>query len=215
MKTLEAVAMTTGYGATEIVRDVSLCAREGELTCVFGPNGSGKSTLLKTIAGAHAPWAGDIRYGGESIRDQLTEERIGSGIATMPQHGSVFPDLTIDENLRMAGYAIRDKAALNRQVEQAFERMPELKRVRGLKGSALSGGQRMQLSVAQLLMTDPEFVLLDEPSAGLSPALVKDVFRMLERLKQEGKGVLMVEQNVKDALTVADRICVLVQGEVA
>lgn len=215
MSDLQVKDLHTGYGRVEIVRGVSVTAELGQVTCIFGPNGSGKSTLLKAVAGARPAWRGDIVYRDVSIRDQPTEERILSGIATMPQGGSVFPDLSVDENLRIGGYTIRDPVQLRRRVAQMYERFPALANKRRARGSDLSGGQQMLVSVGQLLMTDPQFLLLDEPSAGLAPVVVKEVFQMLRVLKENGKGILMVEQNVRDALNIADQVYILVQGKLA
>lgn len=205
----------TGYGQVEIVSGVSATAKAGQITCIFGPNGSGKSTVLKTVAGVQPVWSGDIIYGDRSVRDLVTEERIRLGIAAVPQSGSVFPDLTVDENLLMGGHTIRSRTRLRQRVGEIYEQFPSLKKKHKAKGSDLSGGQRMLVSVGQLLMTDPQFLLLDEPSAGLSPNIVKDVFGLLRELKGTGKGILMVEQNVCDALAIADHIYILVQGRLA
>lgn len=215
MSDLQAKDLHTGYGRVEIVRGVSVAAELGQVTCIFGPNGSGKSTLLKAVAGAQPTWRGDIVCRDVSIRDQPTEERILGGIATMPQGGSVFPDLSVDENLRIGGHTIRDRTQLRRRVTEIYERFPALENKRRARGSDLSGGQQMLVSVGQLLMTDPQFLLLDEPSAGLAPAVVKEVFQMLRGLKEAGKGILMVEQNVRDALQIADQVYILVQGKLA
>lgn len=215
MSDLEIKDVHTGYGRVEIVRGVSASARRGHVTCIFGPNGSGKSTLLKTVAGAQPVWHGDIVYRGTSIRDQPTEERILGGIATMPQGGSVFADLSVDDNLRIGGHTIRDRGHLRQRVAEIYERFPALARKRRARGSELSGGQQMLVSVGQLLMTDPQFLLLDEPSAGLAPSVVKEVFEMLRDLRAAGKGIVMVEQNVRDALTIADHVYILVQGRLA
>lgn len=205
----------TGYGRIEVVSGVGLEAKEGQIACILGPNGSGKSTMLKTLAGAQPTWAGDIWLDGQSIKAQKTEERIRSGIATMPQGGSVFGELSIEANLKLGGFSLKRSDQVRQRVEAVYEIFPVLAQKRRARGDDLSGGQRMLLSFGQMMMTDPEVFLLDEPSAGLSPAIVKELFGILEDLKHKGKTILIVEQNVKDVLEIADHVYVLVQGQLA
>src|SRR5699024_190758 len=179
MNTLEIQDLRTGYGRVEIVRGVTASAYSGHITCIFGPNGSGKSTFLKAAAGAQPVWGGDILYQDRSIRDQATEARIQAGIATMTQGGSVVPDLSVGENLRIGGHAIHNRKILRQRVEEVYERFPILAQKSRARGKDLSGGQQMLVSVGQLLMTDPQLMLLDEPSAGLAPSVVKEVFELL------------------------------------
>lgn len=215
MSTLAAKDLHTGYGKVEIVSGVSVAAESGQIVCIFGPNGSGKSTLLKTLAGAQPVWSGEITLNGQSITHQKTEERILSGIATMPQGGSVFGELSVEANLKLGGHSVRSRRELDKCLDGVYRRFPVLAEKRRAAGSDLSGGQRMLLSFGQMLMTDPDVLLLDEPSAGLAPAIVKDVFSQLQDLRAQGKTVVMVEQNVREALDIADHVYVLVQGQLA
>lgn len=215
MTELRATDLHTGYGKVPIVSGVSVEAKNGKIVCIFGPNGSGKSTLLKTLAGAQPVWSGEIRLDGRNITHQKTEERIVSGIATMPQGGSVFGELSVEANLMLGGHTIRSRRELNDCLDGVYKRFPVLAEKRRAAGRELSGGQRMLLSFGQMLMTDPDVLLLDEPSAGLAPAIVKDVFGQLQGLSEQGKTVVMVEQNVREALDIADYVYVLVQGQLA
>lgn len=204
--------LVVGYGKVEIVRSVDLRAPANRITCVFGPNGSGKSTLLKSIVGLAPVWDGRIHYGSERLDGRPISEAIRMGISVVSQGSNVFPNLTVRENLRMGAYIIRARAEFEARLDEVLQLFPVLREKLSAKGSALSGGQRMLLSVAQSLMTRPEFVLLDEPSAGLSPVAALEVFRVLERLREQHKGILLVEQNVREALRIADHVYVLVQG---
>ncbi len=204
--------MVVGYGKVEIVRGIDLHAPASGITCVFGPNGSGKSTLLKAIVGLAPVWRGQVRYGDHRLDGQPLSESIRHGLSVVSQGGNVFPQLTVRENLRMGAYIIPDRRGFEARLEEILALFPVLREKLTVRGSALSGGQRMLLSVAQALMTSPDFILLDEPSAGLSPAAVRDVFQVLGQLRAQGKGILLVEQNVRDALAIADHVYVLVQG---
>lgn len=212
---LVAQDVRTGYGRIEVVSGVSLEAKEGQIACILGPNGSGKSTMLKALAGAQPSWGGDIWLDGQSIKAQKTEERIRTGIATMPQGGSVFGELSIEANLKLGGFSLKRSNEVKQRVEKVYEMFPVLADKHRARGDDLSGGQRMLLSFGQMMMTDPDVFLLDEPSAGLSPGIVKELFGILEELKSKGKTILIVEQNVKDVLEIADHVYVLVQGQLA
>lgn len=205
--------LVAGYGKVRIVGGVDLEARAGRITCVFGPNGSGKSTLLKAIVGLAPVWGGRVRYGERRLDGQPVSEAIRSGLSVVSQGSNVFPLLTVRENLRMGAYILRARGEFEQRLDEVLSLFPALKDKLRAKGSELSGGQRMLLSVAQALMTRPEFVLLDEPSAGLSPVAALEVFRVLETLREQAKGILLVEQNVREALRIADHVYVLVQGQ--
>ena len=213
MSILAATDLATGYGKQEIVRGVSLEAESGAITCIFGPNGSGKSTLLKAIAGALPVWRGDVRIDGKSLGGLPVHRMVREGVIMMPQGGGVFARLTVLENLRMGGFAIADAGRVERRIEALLEQYPSLTRRIGVAAGSLSGGEQMMLSMARALVSEPRFVLLDEPSAGLSPALVGEALERARALARDGIGVLMVEQNIREALPIADRVYVLAAGE--
>ena len=180
MNTLVADSVVAGYGKQEIVHGVSLVAEAGEITCIFGPNGCGKSTLLKAIAGALPVWGGTIGLGGKTISKLPVHEVVRQGLVLMPQGGGVFPRLTVMENLRMGGYAIAGRKLVDRRIEALVDQYPSLARRRKTTAGALSGGEQAMLALARALVSEPRFILLDEPSAGLSPTMVIET---LERIK--------------------------------
>lgn len=213
MTTLVAENVVTGYGKQEIVHGVSLSARAGEITCIFGPNGCGKSTLLKAIAGALPVWSGVTRLDDIVLSNLPVHEVVRAGLVLMPQGGGVFPRLTVTENLRMGGYAIADRRRVERRIEELIEEYPSLARRRRTAAGALSGGEQAMLSLARALVSEPRFILLDEPSAGLSPSMVSETLERIGTLTDQGIGILMVEQNIREAMPVADRIYILAAGE--
>ena len=213
MNTLVADSVVAGYGKQEIVHGVSLTAEAGKITCIFGPNGCGKSTLLKAIAGALPVWGGTIGLGGEMISNLPVHEVVRQGLVLMPQGGGVFPRLTVMENLRMGGYAIADRRLVDRRIEALVDQYPSLARRRKTTAGALSGGEQAMLALARALVSEPRFILLDEPSAGLSPAMVIETLERIKVLTARGIGILMVEQNIREAMPIADRLYILAAGE--
>lgn len=205
--------LVTGYGKQEIVHGISLLASRGQITCVFGPNGSGKSTVIKAIAGALPAWSGRIRLGDTDLTALPVHEVVRSGVVMMPQGGGVFPRLSVVENLRMGGYSLRDPRRVERRVDELIGEFENLGRRRNVAAGSLSGGEQMMVAIARALIPEPAFVLLDEPSAGLSPALVHDTIAKVRALRDRGVGVIMVEQNIREALPVADRLYVLAGGK--
>lgn len=213
MTTLAAENIVTGYGKQEIVHGVSLTAEAGRITCIFGPNGCGKSTLLKAIAGALPVWSGAARLDDTVLSNLPVHEVVRQGLVLMPQGGGVFPRLTVMENLRMGGYAIPDRGAVERRIEELINQYPSLARRRRTAAGALSGGEQAMLALARALVSKPRFILLDEPSAGLSPAMVIETLERITTLTKQGIGILMVEQNIREAMPIADRIYILAAGE--
>jgi branched-chain amino acid transport system ATP-binding protein len=213
MSALTAENIVTGYGKQEIVHGVSLTAEVGKITCIFGPNGCGKSTLLKAIAGALPVWSGTASLGPATLSNLAVHEVVRQGLVLMPQGGGVFPRLTVMENLRMGGYAIPDKKLVDNRIETLIDQYPSLARRRRTAAGSLSGGEQAMLSLARALVSEPRFILLDEPSAGLSPAMVIETLERITKLTAQGIGILMVEQNIREAMPIADKLYILAAGE--
>jgi len=201
-----------GYGGVQILHEVSMTARTGDVTCIFGPNGCGKSTLLKAIVGVINPWAGKITIDDDDLTHLPSHRTLGRGLAMMPQGGGVFPQLSVRDNLRIGGYTIHSRQQLDNRIDELLEDFPRLRERYGVQAGQLSGGEQMILSIARALVLRPRFLLFDEPSAGLSPKLVGDVLVRAAELAKRGVGVIMIEQNIREALRVAARMYVLVAG---
>jgi branched-chain amino acid transport system ATP-binding protein len=212
MSSIEARDLSAGYGRVQILYDVSMTATAGQVTCIFGPNGCGKSTLLKALVGAVDPWSGTVLLEDADITHLPSHETLKRGVALMPQNGGVFPELTVAENLRMGGYILRSRGELGRRIEELLDEFPRLRERLKVEAGSLSGGEQMMVSIARALLLRPTFILFDEPSAGLSPKLVGDVLRRAAALAERGVGVVMVEQNIRETMKVADRIYVLAAG---
>ncbi|MFI4987251.1 MAG: ABC transporter ATP-binding protein [Alphaproteobacteria bacterium] len=211
MSLLVVEAVVAGYGPhDEILKEVSLAAGVGELLALIGPNGAGKSTLLKCIAGLLRPQRGRIEFRGAAIHGLKPREISRLGIAYVPQEANVFPSLSIRENLEIAGYL--DKRALARHLGRVFQRFPMLAERARRAARTLSGGQRQTLAMGMALMVEPALVLLDEPSAGLSPLAAEELFASIMEIRKDGVTVVMVEQNAVEALRIADRAYLLVDG---
>ncbi|MER9183483.1 ABC transporter ATP-binding protein [Mesorhizobium sp. M0159] len=211
--TLTAENIVTGYGKQEIVHGVSLSAEAGKITCIFGPNGCGKSTLLKAIAGALPVWSGTASLGDATLSNLAVHEVVRQGLVLMPQGGGVFPRLTVIENLRMGGYAIADSRLVEQRIEAVIEQYPSLARRRRTAAGSLSGGEQAMLGLGRALVSEPRFILLDEPSAGLSPAMVIETLERVGSLTAHGIGIVMVEQNIREAMPMADKLYILAAGE--
>jgi branched-chain amino acid transport system ATP-binding protein len=197
----------------EILHGVSVEARRGEVTCVFGPNGCGKSTLLKAIAGAVGVWSGDVVMEDDVLTNLPSHKVLQQGLALMPQGGGVFPRLTVLENLRIGAYTIKSKQDRDERIAKVLEEHPRLHERISIAAGSLSGGEQMMLAIGRALLVRPRFVLFDEPSAGLSPKLATAALQQAAALAERGVGVLMVEQNLREAMRVADRIYILAGGE--
>ena len=203
------------YGGIHAIRGVSLEVPMGKIVTLIGANGAGKSSTLRSIAGLIKSKTGSITWKGENIMKALPEQILESGIALCPEGRRIFPQLTVLENLKLGGYARKDKSSLNDAIERAFASFPRLKERSWQLGGTLSGGEQQMLALARALMSDPELVMMDEPSLGLAPILVEEVFEIIRKINKEGKTVLLVEQNAFGALNVADYAYVLEVGEIS
>jgi ABC-type branched-subunit amino acid transport system ATPase component len=213
---LEIADLHAGYvSGVDILQGISLKVERGSVTVVIGPNGAGKSTLLRTIFGLLKPNRGSIAFAGEDIGGREPTAVKALGIGYVPQEINVFPLLTVEENLRMGGWILRrDRAAFSRALERVFESFPVLAQRRHEPAAALSGGQGRMLSVAREMMTAPTLMLVDEPTAGLAPALVAQVYQLLQAARQAGSTILLVDQNVEDALRHAHDVYLIDLGRV-
>jgi len=213
--TLEIEHVTSGYiKEVPILMDVNIVANQGSLTGIIGPNGAGKSTLLKTIYGYLRPSQGDIFHDGKSIRGLKPDQMLGQGIAHLIQGHSVFPAMTVEENLELGGWIIKhDRKTLDRALDEVYQHYPLLKSKRRMVAGALSGGEQRTLEIARLTMTHPRTILIDEPSVGLMPKLVDTVYEEIVKLKELGYTILIVDQKVHKCLDVVDYIYVLRLGQ--
>ena len=208
---LEVAEVEAGYGEALVLRGVSLAASAGELVAIIGPNGAGKSTLLRVVYGLLRPEAGSVRYAGEDVTGVRPEQLTRRGLNYVPQLANVFPTLSVAENLQVGGVSL-PRAERRQAVTDMYEQFPLLAERRRQRAGTLSGGQRKLLAIARALVTRPRGLLLDEPSAGLSPQAVALVFEQLAEVKRRGIAIVMVEQNARRALALADRGYVLDMG---
>jgi ABC-type branched-subunit amino acid transport system ATPase component len=212
MKILEANNIIAGYGKSEILHGVSISLGEGESITIIGPNGAGKSTLLKAIMGYITIFAGDISWKGEDITHLKPHEKVIRGFGYVPQLGNVFPSLTVRENLEMGGF-IQTREMVKGRMEKSFQLFPILAERLKQKAGTLSGGERQLLGMARALMTEPEILMLDEPSAGLSPKMAEEVFVTIAAIHEKlGRGIVTIEQDAYQSLSISDRGYVLVMG---
>jgi branched-chain amino acid transport system ATP-binding protein len=211
MGTLTARGIVAGYSAAdEVLKGVDLAVSPGEIVCIIGPNGAGKSTLLKAIAGLIRPSRGRVELQGADITGLNARDISRRGLAYVPQEHNVFPTMSVRENLEMGGYV--DAKNTKSRIERVFERFPMLAKKRRLAARGLSGGERQILAMAMALMVEPTVMLLDEPSAGLSPIAAERLFESVVAINREGVSIAMVEQNAREALAIAGRAYILVDG---
>lgn len=211
MSLLDVEALSAGYGDLQVLTDVDMAVEAGEYVTIVGPNGAGKSTVMKSVFGLTTRMGGQITFDGTPIGGMDPEEIIHEGIGYVPQTDNVFPPLSVRENLEMGAYILDELP--EETLEDVYERFPILRDRASQKAGTLSGGQRQMLAMGRALMLDPKLLLLDEPSAGLAPDLVDEMFERIDRIVESGTAVLMVEQNAKAALQHCDRGYVLVNGE--
>jgi branched-chain amino acid transport system ATP-binding protein len=206
--------LTAGYGNTTVVHDVDLAIDEGEVACLIGPNGSGKSTVMKSIYGFADVFSGSVRFDGADVTGRAPKESLRSGMSYVLQDSSVFPGMTVHENMLMGGFVFDDDERARERCEELYDEFPRLAEIRAQKAGTLSGGQRRLLELARALVVEPEMMLLDEPSIGLEPKYIDDVFERIEQLNDLGTTMLLVEQNAEKGLSVADKGFVLASGEI-
>jgi branched-chain amino acid transport system ATP-binding protein len=200
-----------GYGATEILRGVDLTVGQGEIVAVLGSNGAGKSTLNRTISGVMRSWRGAIRFAGTAIERERPAAIVARGLIHVPEGRRIFPNMTVRENLDLGAYRRgRARRAANRS--RVFAIFPRLAERRGQRAGTLSGGEQQMLAIGRGLMAEPKLLILDEPSLGLSPLLVEELFALIKRINAEGTALLLVEQNVMQSLDVAERAYILDNG---
>jgi len=212
---LEVSGLQVDYGAIRAVHDVSLTLAEGELVTLLGANGAGKSSTLMCIAGALPATAGSIRLEGADVTSARPEAMVHKGVATVPETRDVFPDLTVDENMQLGAYTRRsDAEGVAEDRARMFEMFPVLAERSSQPAGTLSGGEQQMLVIARAMMSRPRFLLLDEPSLGLAPTIVDQIFDMIATLKRSGLTILLVEQNASKALSVADRAYVMRLGRI-
>ena len=212
---LELSGVTAGYGAGLILKGVNLSVAGGEIVCLIGPNGAGKSTVLKTVSGLLRPKGGTVTFKGESIGKLSPKERLTRGIVHVPQDRSLFPAMSVWENVVMGAFILSDQNLVKQRIEQVAEMFPIVARRRSASAGSLSGGEQKQVELARSLMLDPALILLDEPSIGLDPKSRTSVFASIAALSESGRTVLLVEQNARSGLAVAHRAAVLEAGVVA
>ena len=206
--------ISASYGMIQILRDVSFQVKEKEVVSIIGPNGAGKTTLVKTIIGLLHPISGEIRFRGENIGKLPPYQIVKKGIALIPEGREIFPRLTVEENLRLGAYAANGKRTVKEAKERVYQLFPVLKKKEKALAQTLSGGEQQMLVICRSLMSNPDLLILDEPSLGLAPLIVEKVLDTVRKINEEGVTILLVEQNIRESLDVADRGYVLEQGNI-
>ena len=212
---LEIKDLATAYGKIEALKGVSLSAQAGEVTCMLGPNGAGKTTLMMTLAGILRPQRGSVRFEGEELVGKSPAEIVARGLALVPENRLVFPGLSVRENLLAGAFRRKDRTGIASDVEHMFDRFPRLRERFTQLAGTLSGGEQQMLAVARALMSRPRLLLMDEPSVGLAPLIVAEIFSIIRQLHAEGTSIFLVEQNAHMALKVAQHFYLMEQGRVS
>ena len=211
---LEVTGLRVAYGGIQAVRGITFHVNEGEMVALIGANGAGKTSTLKAVARVLDAAGGDVHFCGKKITRLAPHDLVREGIALVPEGRGVFPRLTVAENLAMGAFARDDKAAIAQDVEHVYSLLPRLQERAGQLAGTLSGGEQQMLAIGRALMSKPKLLLLDEPSLGLAPIIIQQIFDIIEQLRDEGVTVFLVEQNANQALKIADRAYVLENGRV-
>ena len=211
---LEVKNLSVHYGMIQAVRNVDFTVNEGEIVSLIGANGAGKSTILKTLSGLIHPSEGEILYLGENIASTSAKKIVEKGLVQVPEGRHVFPGLTVKENLELGAFLRKDKEAIQKDMEDVFERFPILKERKDQDAQTLSGGEQQMLAMGRALMSRPKLLLLDEPSMGLAPIFIREIFKIIQEIQKTGTTVLLIEQNAKMALSISNRAYVLETGSV-
>lgn len=204
----------TYYGSIRAIRDVSLHVDDGEMVCLIGANGAGKSTTLMTISGIHQPVQGTITFEEADLTEISAEKRVELGISQVPEGRLIFPEMTVLENLELGAYRRKDSPIIKKDLDRAFDLFPVLRERRTQQGGTLSGGEQQMLAIGRALMSHPRLLLLDEPSLGLAPILVEQIFEIIQQINKQGTTILLVEQNAYLALQLTHRGYVMETGEI-
>ncbi len=214
MSLLKVTDLVVSYGGIEALKGISFDVEEGNIVTLIGANGAGKSTTLRTISGLVKPKSGRVYFEGRDITDYDTQRIVQTGIALVPEGRRVFANLTVLENLKIGAYLRKDKEVIEEDIEYVFDLFPRLKERSWQLAGTLSGGEQQMLAVARAMMTRPKMIMMDEPSLGLAPLVVKDIFKIIRTLKERGMTVLLIEQNANAALRTCDYAYVLETGSI-
>jgi branched-chain amino acid transport system ATP-binding protein len=206
--------ISTAYDRADVLQDVSIEVQLGSITCLLGSNGSGKTTLIRSILGLTPPRSGQIRFEGRDLTGVATHKVVAAGISCIPEGRKIFPKLTVEENLKVGGYQETSEDVLRTRLDEAYRLFPQLKERRAQLAGTMSGGEQAMVSIGRGLMNAPKLLLVDEPSLGLSPIYVKQNFAILQRIREQGVTVFLVEQNARQTLAIADYGYVLAKGRV-
>ncbi len=212
---LQVTDLEVYYGVIKALKGISFHVNHGEIVSLIGANGAGKTTTLHTITGLIHPKHGSIVYNGQDLTKVPAHKIVSLGLAHVPEGRRIFQNLSVYDNLLLGAYTQTDKATVSRQMEQVFEQFPRLKERRKQLAGTLSGGEQQMLAMGRALLSDPQMIVMDEPSMGLSPLLVSEIFEIIQSFRKAGKTVLLVEQNAKKAMTISDRVYVLETGSIA
>ena len=206
--------ISAAYGSARVLNAVSIAAKPGAITCILGANGAGKTSLIRAIIGLLPASAGSIVLDGEALSGLSPHARIGRGVGCVPEGRKLFPKMTVEENLRVGAYLVTDRRLIGQRLDRVYQTFPHLAERRQQFAGTMSGGEQAMVSIGRALMSEPRILLIDEPSLGLSPALVRDSFAIIREINKTGVSILLVEQNVRQTLAIADYGYVISQGSV-